>query len=137
MAMITFEDLPSTNTPLNAANLNNNFNELNNILSSGSESGRVKIGNIGIEWGQVNVTSGTSSSTSGGLTFYTALSDDINYLNSYSKAPSVSLTWAGNYINEHTLFTTSRSKTKFKAGGYLFTSGSTRTIAYLVIGVLE
>ena len=27
MALIQFEDLPSTNTPLNAANLNNNFNE--------------------------------------------------------------------------------------------------------------
>lgn len=26
MAIVTFEDLPSTNTPLNAANLNNNFN---------------------------------------------------------------------------------------------------------------
>lgn len=28
MALITFEDLPSTNTPLNASNLNNNFEEL-------------------------------------------------------------------------------------------------------------
>ena len=34
MALITFEDLPSTNTPLNAANLNNNFNELNNKLAA-------------------------------------------------------------------------------------------------------
>lgn len=32
MAMITFEDLPSTNTPLNAANLNNNFNEVLNLI---------------------------------------------------------------------------------------------------------
>lgn len=28
MALVTFEDLPSTNTPINASNLNNNFNEL-------------------------------------------------------------------------------------------------------------
>lgn len=28
MALVVFEDLPSTNTPLNAQNLNNNFNEL-------------------------------------------------------------------------------------------------------------
>lgn len=27
MALVTFEDLPSTNTPINSANLNNNFNE--------------------------------------------------------------------------------------------------------------
>lgn len=29
MALVTFQDLPSTSTPLNAENLNNNFNELN------------------------------------------------------------------------------------------------------------
>lgn len=36
MSIITFEDLPSTNTPINAENLNNNFNELNqaNIYST-------------------------------------------------------------------------------------------------------
>lgn len=32
MAMITFEDLPSTNTPINAANLNNNFTEILNLM---------------------------------------------------------------------------------------------------------
>ena len=30
MALVTFQDLPSTSTPLNSANLNNNFNEINN-----------------------------------------------------------------------------------------------------------
>lgn len=38
MALVTFEDYPSTNTPLNATNLNNNFNECNNIVESGSNS---------------------------------------------------------------------------------------------------
>lgn len=32
MAMVTFQDLPSTATPLNAANLNNNFNEILNLI---------------------------------------------------------------------------------------------------------
>ena len=32
MAMVTFEDLPSTNTPLNATNLNNNFSEILNLI---------------------------------------------------------------------------------------------------------
>jgi hypothetical protein len=32
MAMITFQDLPSTATPLNAANLNNNFSEILNLI---------------------------------------------------------------------------------------------------------
>lgn len=30
MSLVTFEDLPSTNTPINSNNLNNNFDELNN-----------------------------------------------------------------------------------------------------------
>lgn len=33
MALIQFEDLPSTNTPLNASNLNNNFSELNGNIN--------------------------------------------------------------------------------------------------------
>ena len=32
MALIEFENKPSTNTPINATNLNNNFNELNNKI---------------------------------------------------------------------------------------------------------
>jgi len=33
MALIEFENLPSTDTPISAENLNNNFNELNKINS--------------------------------------------------------------------------------------------------------
>lgn len=33
MALVTFKNLPDTSTPLNAENLNNNFNELNNKYS--------------------------------------------------------------------------------------------------------
>lgn len=36
MALIEFKDYPNTSTPLNAENLNNNFNEVNNIAESGS-----------------------------------------------------------------------------------------------------
>ena len=34
MSLIQFQDLPSTSTPINAANLNNNFNELNGKLAA-------------------------------------------------------------------------------------------------------
>ena len=34
MALVTFEDYPSTNTPLNSTNLNNNFSELSNIITT-------------------------------------------------------------------------------------------------------
>ena len=38
MALVTFQDLPSTSTPINATNLNNNFTECNNIVDSGSSA---------------------------------------------------------------------------------------------------
>lgn len=34
MSLITFENLPSTNTPINAQNLNNNFDELNTGITN-------------------------------------------------------------------------------------------------------
>lgn len=39
MALIEFNDLPNTTTPINATNLNNNFNELNNKSSLSARSG--------------------------------------------------------------------------------------------------
>lgn len=38
MALVTFQDLPSTTTPINSSNLNNNFTECNNIVASGSNA---------------------------------------------------------------------------------------------------
>lgn len=34
MALIEFENKPSTNTPINTTNLNNNFNELNSLINN-------------------------------------------------------------------------------------------------------
>lgn len=36
--MVVFQDLPSTSTPINATNLNNNFTECNNIVASGANT---------------------------------------------------------------------------------------------------
>lgn len=38
MALITFQNLPNTTTPVNATNLNNNFTECFNIIASGSNA---------------------------------------------------------------------------------------------------
>ena len=38
MALIEFKNLPDTTTPITAENLNNNFNECNNIVESGSNA---------------------------------------------------------------------------------------------------
>ena len=34
MALVEFKNKPSTNTPINATNLNNNFNELNSLINN-------------------------------------------------------------------------------------------------------
>lgn len=36
--MLVFQDLPNTTTPINAQNLNSNFEECNNIIESGSNA---------------------------------------------------------------------------------------------------
>lgn len=69
MALITFEDLPSTNTPLNAANLNNNFSELNSAIpsietGSGENGYYIKYSNGVMEcWNTITVTANSNSAT--------------------------------------------------------------------------
>jgi len=48
MALIQFQDLPSTNTPINASNLNNNFNEAL-LKSGGTMTGKLILSNQGYE----------------------------------------------------------------------------------------
>lgn len=72
MALVTFVD--DSAPYLNAQNLNNNFNECNNIIESGSTSaGRYIKYNDGtmIQWGKVSLTPNTSRHQ-GGLAYYSA-----------------------------------------------------------------
>ena len=47
MALIQFEDLPSTNTPINANNLNNNFQHFGKLLWEGNfTSGTINVPNL-------------------------------------------------------------------------------------------
>lgn len=43
MALIEFKDYPSTDAPINAENLNNNFNELETNLETNSEALNTKL----------------------------------------------------------------------------------------------
>ena len=137
MSLITFKNLPDTTTPLNAENLNNNFSELNNIINSANSAGCVKIGKIGIEWGTASVTSSSTAVSQSGLNLYEATSDTINYQNTYSKIPSVITSWGAKYTNQFPTYATSKTSSSTKVGGYLLNASSTRTVNYLVIGVLS
>lgn len=53
MSLIQFENLPSTNTPINAANLNNNFNELNQ--DSGWQTLTIATGFTTLSWNNLKV----------------------------------------------------------------------------------
>lgn len=72
MALVVFEDLPSTNTPLNAQNLNNNFNELASGIT-GTQTTSETITLLTTGWEQ-NVTTGNYE--------YTVTDTDVtaNYL---------------------------------------------------------
>ncbi len=72
MALITFQDLPNTTTPLNASNLNNNFNELDTKIDGIIESGSNANGNYIkfsdgtlIQWNSMTVQDQAMSSSYG------------------------------------------------------------------------
>lgn len=73
--MVVFEDLPSTDTPLNASNLNNNFNELNEKTTEGIKLNTFSAYNTSSAWYKILTYTGDSAislkviggSTVGGL----------------------------------------------------------------------
>lgn len=66
--MLVFQDLPSTSTPINATNLNGNFDECNNIVESGSNnSGKYIKFSDGtmICWNRITSTSSSTGQSNG------------------------------------------------------------------------
>ena len=66
--MLVFKDLPDTTTPINAENLNENFEECNNIVESGSNnSGKYIKFSDGtmICWNRITSTSSSTSQSNG------------------------------------------------------------------------
>lgn len=59
MALIEFEDLPSTNTPINANNLNNNFGLLSSYIKVTATSNQeiTTAGNLSVEFDYVGKNS--------------------------------------------------------------------------------
>ena len=56
MALVEFKDLPDTSTPINAENLNNNFNELNNDFNNLNNLQYKTVNGV-----DINVSSGTAT----------------------------------------------------------------------------
>lgn len=166
MEKLIFEDLPSTNTPINSTNLNrlqdnvetaiNNkvedilesdstttapsirvvneaLGNLNILGATASNSGSIVIGKLGIEWGQVSVTSAETGSEIQGITIYTGQTE-ITFTNKYKNAPQVPTFWRGAYSNQLTTVSGSTSTTGCTIYGKLLTASSTRTVGYFVIG---
>lgn len=111
MNKINFENLPSTNTPLNAENLNamqNNIeNAINNILQSGTTNNVNYIKYIDgtlIQYGKVTLQSYTGRS-SGGLTYWsqeTTITLPVSFLNvNYSVTTNVNLANMNNFAQSY------------------------------------
>ena len=105
MALIEFENKPSTDTPINANNLNNNFNELKNLIITSMFS--ISIGAINPQSGLYDMT--YSFTTPTGYEPIGIIA--INTLGSYS----ASLNIPKMYINEssiiYSVFNTSTTST--------------------------
>ena len=111
MNKINFKNLPSTNTPLNAENLNamqNNIeNAINNILQSGTTNNVNYIKYIDgtlIQYGKVTLQSYTGRS-SGGLTYWsqaTTITLPVSFLNvNYSVTTNVNLANMNNFAQSY------------------------------------
>lgn len=137
MAIFEWKNGESGGTPLNATNLNamqqfllDNQAELGDIANG---SGSVKLGKLGVEWGTISVTSSEEGTSAQGTTLYQA-NTTLNFKNIYVKNPRVLTNWGGAYTNQIYTFANYITATNCNIGGYVSSSNSTRTIAYLVIG---
>lgn len=95
MEKINFENLPSTNTPINVNNLNqmqtNAENAIENLITTqdvASREGVAQIGGVLIQWGYLSGVTVPAS----GYTTYT-----INYKKEFKTIPAVCVTPLGNY----------------------------------------
>lgn len=97
-------------------------------------TGSAKIGNLlGVEWGTISVTSSEEGTSAQGTTLYQAATT-LNFKNTYAKTPRVLTNWGGAYTNQIYTFANYINASNCNIGGYVSSSNSTRTIAYLVIG---
>lgn len=137
MEKITFENYPSTNTPISADNLNllqtnveNGIIGLINIVSITAFEGNIKIGNIGIEWGTLDVTPASGSGTN----YYG--SARVDFANTYAYSPCF-MACAGvgsTAINNVSTLNPSRTYGNVWISS---TNNQARACRYIVIGVLE
>jgi hypothetical protein len=148
MQKINFENLPSTNTPINATNLNaiqdNTESAINSAINSVISTiaslisvdylddieGSITIGNIGIEWGVVQVTPSYGSSPN----FYGSV--QVNFKNTYKKAPGMFANLGAGYTSVQNVATINVGNT---SGNVWMTASvnTARNCRYFVIGQID
>ena len=131
----TVEPEYSGNTPVNAANLNvmdkgiedakKAFDSINPIVNTASNSGTIKIGNVGIEWGTVAINPGGNGYASKAVLF----------VNTYKNAPAA-VACAGIGYSTITNVGVFGVETASMAVFLTASGNAPRTCRYLVIGEL-
>lgn len=91
--------------------------------------GVVVIGNMCIEFGKVDITTGTTVADD----VYTG-GTDITFSNTFKYAPAIFTDWAGRYNNLKATGSTGASKTGATIWGKCSDASSTRTIQWIAIG---
>lgn len=135
----TVEPEYSGNTPLNATNLNvmdkgiedakKAFDSINPIVNTESNSGTIKIGNVGMEWGTVSVT---PDSGNGGVYYGSTY---VTFQNTYENAPLMLANSAAGYTSIINVSTIGITTTSGGVWAYC-TSQTARNYRYFVIGKL-
>lgn len=111
MALIEFENKPSTTTPINAANLNHNFNELNNkIITRTFSKTNIVVSANSYKYETLNIpsvenytivsleTSSVSGAGSGYVQITKTLSGDLNIYNPTSANVTLAISLIATYL---------------------------------------
>lgn len=97
-----------------------------------TDVGVVDIGTLHIEWGYEAITTG-STAQSGLYLGQTSIAFD----NNFKYAPSVHVTWSGNYVNQSSVSSSGRSVSGFTINARTTTANSTRNVCWLAVGIRD
>lgn len=142
MEKIVFEDLPSTNTPLNAKNLNQLQENIENAMSSIVESGSNDNGNYikfenGIMMCFQNVIMNVSLTSGGNNAFYARVSSGIpDYPQPFTEVYHANISVFNNNISSVTPYNGSKAGprlTKIADTLYFYSPGSSEETVFVQI----
>lgn len=125
-----YEQQKEANSPVTKDLLENGL--FNLVAREDSQEGTFSIGNLAIEWGLVEVTSGNEEKEGsyGG-------SADVVFSRVFAKPPGIVTSFSGSYSNQLSTSCFGVDTSGFKAAVRLTDANSTRKIQWLAVGIIN